>query len=354
MKDKLKFLIALATSIGLVCGAPVSADSPQAGFRGTNIASLDADLTTLADFPSGIGEANKVVGINAAGTAYERKTLTGTANQVTVTHGVGTVTFSAPQDIHTAATPTFAGAILSAALRPNTAAATTVGTSLLPFSSLHVGGAATNNTQITGTVTAARTLTLVDADSNAVRPLTALGSNWVRYIDNTGLQVRSQPAFTDISGVATIANGGTNNGSLGVSAVGIYNGDGTKVVQTTGTANQQFRVNGAGTAIEAFTPSASSTSFTISTKTTNFTASDGANYYYRMTTNDQTVTLPASPADGSVRKFKMVTAAKTATFAFNGAETINHANGTSDQSLTLTSTGGTIELIAVTGGWDET
>lgn len=56
--------------------------------------------------------------------------------------------------------------------------------------------------------------------------------------------------------VAKIAEGGTNNGSLGVSAVGIYNGDGSKIVQTTGTALQQFRVNAAGTAIEAFSASA--------------------------------------------------------------------------------------------------
>lgn len=94
--------------------------------------------------------------------------------------------------------------------------------------------------------------------------------------------------------------------------------------------------------------------FTISSKTAGFTASDGANYYYRISTNSVTVTLPASPADGSVRKFKVVTAGKTATFVFNGAETINHADGTSDQVLTLDSTSGVLELTAVSGGWDET
>jgi hypothetical protein len=35
-------------------------------------------------------------------------TITGTANQVTVTNGAGTITLSLPQDIHTAATPQFA------------------------------------------------------------------------------------------------------------------------------------------------------------------------------------------------------------------------------------------------------
>ena len=40
--------------------------------------------------------------------------ITGTANQITSTPGAGTITLSTPQDIHTAATPTFAGAIFTA------------------------------------------------------------------------------------------------------------------------------------------------------------------------------------------------------------------------------------------------
>lgn len=55
-------------------------------------------------------------------------------------------------------------------------------------------------------------------------------------------------------GAAPIIGGGTNNASLGVSALGIYNGDGSKVVQTTGSAGQSWRVNGGGSAVEAFTP----------------------------------------------------------------------------------------------------
>lgn len=62
-------------------------------------------------------------------------------------------------------------------------------------------------------------------------------------------------------GVLTLATvpidkGGTNNAALGVSALGMYAGDGSKIIQVTGTALQQFRVNAGGTAIEAFTPSA--------------------------------------------------------------------------------------------------
>jgi hypothetical protein len=42
------------------------------------------------------------------------KTLTGTTNRVTVSNTAGTITLNAPQDIHTAATPTFAGLDISA------------------------------------------------------------------------------------------------------------------------------------------------------------------------------------------------------------------------------------------------
>lgn len=54
------------------------------------------------------GAANQVLGTNAAATANEWKTLTSTANQVTVAHTPNTITFSTPQSIATASTPQFA------------------------------------------------------------------------------------------------------------------------------------------------------------------------------------------------------------------------------------------------------
>lgn len=56
------------------------------------------------------------------------------------------------------------------------------------------------------------------------------------------------------SGTVPIARGGTNNGSLGVSALALVTGDGSKLVQTSnGTPLQQVRINAGGTAIEWFT-----------------------------------------------------------------------------------------------------
>ena len=60
-----------------------------------------------------IGSANQVLGVNTGASGLEYKSISGTANQITVTHGTGTITLATPQDIHSAATPTFAGATLS-------------------------------------------------------------------------------------------------------------------------------------------------------------------------------------------------------------------------------------------------
>lgn len=51
---------------------------------------------------------------------------------------------------------------VTANVAPDTAAHYTLGTNAKPFSSLYVGGAATNNTRFTGTLTAARTATIPD------------------------------------------------------------------------------------------------------------------------------------------------------------------------------------------------
>lgn len=51
--------------------------------------------------------------IGSTGTAPSLATLSGTANQVTVTNGAGSITLSTPQNLHSGATPTFAGVTLS-------------------------------------------------------------------------------------------------------------------------------------------------------------------------------------------------------------------------------------------------
>lgn len=98
-------------------------------------------------------------------------------------------------------------------------------------------------------------------------------------------------------------------------------------------------------------PECCSPRFFILEKTSDFTADDGPGAYYRIY-GDVTVSMPASTADGGLRKFKVLEG--TATFAFTDSDTINHANGVSNQTLQLTSRSGCAELLSVSGGFDET
>lgn len=63
---------------------------------------------TSAVTPLGVA-ANGQIPIGSAGADPTLAEITGTANQITSTAGAGTITLSTPQDIHTGASPTFAG-----------------------------------------------------------------------------------------------------------------------------------------------------------------------------------------------------------------------------------------------------
>lgn len=63
-----------------------------------------------------LGTSNKILGINAGGTAHEYKSINGTSNQIGITDAVGSITLSTPQDINTISFPTFAGLTLTTPL----------------------------------------------------------------------------------------------------------------------------------------------------------------------------------------------------------------------------------------------
>lgn len=103
--------------------------------------------------------------IGSTNAAPVAATLTGTTNQVTVTGGAGTITLGLPQSIHTAATPTFSTAFLSATTNQ-----------------LRLG--TTNTVTISATAPAAsRTYTLHDADAAAANFV--LSSGGALTITNT-------------------------------------------------------------------------------------------------------------------------------------------------------------------------
>ena len=84
----------------------VSATSPLASSGGTT---PTISITGL----SSLGSANQLPGVNSGATGLEYKTLSGTSNQISVTHGAGTITLATPQDIATGSSPTFVGLNLS-------------------------------------------------------------------------------------------------------------------------------------------------------------------------------------------------------------------------------------------------
>lgn len=188
----------------------------------------------------------------------------------------------------------------SVAQTPNAVNTIDLGTTALPFRNLIIGTAATNNNKIVSAVTTAqRTFTLPDANSNSVIPDTGAANNFLTAISSGGVISKAQPAFSNISGTGTIAQGCTNNGSLGVSALGIYAGDGSKLIQVVGSALQNFRVNAGGTAIEAFTPAGGTTS-----------------NYLRYKPSDETRTSTTTPSNDADLSFP-IAAGEVWTFALN-------------------------------------
>lgn len=88
--------------------AGISITNP-AGTAGNPTFALTNDLAALE------GLSSTGIAVRSAADTWVQRTITGTTNQVTVTNGdgvSGNPTLSLPQDIHTGATPAFAGAVL--------------------------------------------------------------------------------------------------------------------------------------------------------------------------------------------------------------------------------------------------
>jgi hypothetical protein len=97
---------------------------------------------------------------------------------------------------------------LTGAFTPNAAGGTDIGSAAKPFANLYIGGSATNNIKVTGTATAARTLTIPDANTVTVQPFGGLGNQFVTSIQSTGQVISARPQ------VADLADGSTGSGSV--------------------------------------------------------------------------------------------------------------------------------------------
>lgn len=125
--------------------------------------------------------------IGSTNAAPVAATLTGTTNQVTVSSGAGTITLSLPQSIHTAATPTFSTAFLSATtnqLRLGTTNTVTISATAPAASrtyTLHDAGAAAANFVLSS----GGALTITNAPTTG-QVLTATGTTTATWQTSSG------------------------------------------------------------------------------------------------------------------------------------------------------------------------
>lgn len=136
------------TTLGTVATGTWQGTAVGVGYGGTGLSS--------------IGAANRVLGMNSAGTLAEYKDVLGTSNQVSVTHGANSITLSTPQNIHTGASPTFAGLTLSGAIvgAASQSVFNTVSTTVNAFgaaTTLNIGNTGGTNT-VLGATTFSQTL----------------------------------------------------------------------------------------------------------------------------------------------------------------------------------------------------
>jgi uncharacterized protein affecting Mg2+/Co2+ transport len=200
---------------------------------------------------------NGLIARTGAGTVAGR-TITGTANRVTVTNGdgvAGNPTLTLPQDIHTAASPTFGGGTLNGALNLRASATGVVATQIPVFTA-----DPTSTTRLLVTRTPAQILSDIGAQAALTNPVTGTGSSgrvsfWTGtttqgsdaglFWDNTnkrlGIGAASPTASLDVDGGfrlrGTFLDGSNSAGTSGQALISVPGG----------TQWQTFSAGGGGT-----------------------------------------------------------------------------------------------------------
>ena len=175
---------------------------------------LSADRTFSIGGLSSLGTANYLLGANSGATGWEYKQLLGTTDQLTVTHGVGSVTLSLPQDIAVTSSPTFNGLALTGNLTASSTVTTanfiTASSSSLTSGDFFKG--VVNATNLTGNlfnfITDATSPTTLFKVSN-LGALTAASINGNTITSGTGTLTLSTYTLT-VAGTASVS--GTNTG----------------------------------------------------------------------------------------------------------------------------------------------
>lgn len=147
--------------------------------------------------------------------APQAATLTGTTNQVIVANGDGAITLSLPQDIHTGATPTFAGATLNGLLD-----VTTGGATILGITSINASGTAATN--IGNTTGGSVTISVNSGTTDLILQGIASTTTATEFLtlDGTNVRARALTSFLIANNGVTYNDGGDGAFRLGGNAAG--------------------------------------------------------------------------------------------------------------------------------------
>lgn len=186
------------TAAGAINALLPTQTSHSGAFLTTN-GSAASWVTTSTNYPSLTTDGQLAIGDSTG--APDAGTLTGTANEIVIANGHGTITLSTPQTIGTGSSPTFAGLTVSSG------------------SGLTVGSG-TGIAKLTSGVLG--TYTLVGSDLpnpsastlGGIESYVAVSHQWLSAISTAGVPSSTQPAFTDITGTL-----GTGAGGTGVTSV---------------------------------------------------------------------------------------------------------------------------------------
>lgn len=265
--------------------------------------------------------------VGATGSSPVAAALTGTANQVNVANGAGSVTLSTPQNIHSGASPTFAGLTLSGL---------TASTVLLSSSGKAVTSQALTNGQLligsTGSAPVAATLT---GTTNQVNVATGAGTLTLSTPQN--IDTAASPSFSGLtlSGLTantvlvsssgkSVASQALTDGQLLIGSTGA-----APVAATlTGTTNQINVATGAGT-LTLSTPQSIATSSTPTFASQTLSASTNQLVLGTTTTTTISATAPASsrtltiPDSGGAASFILSRALNQAGQTISGVVTLS-------------------------------
>lgn len=133
------------------------------------------------------------------------------------------------------------------------------------FATIATSGSASDLS--TGTVAAARLPNPSSSTIGGVQSIVAATHQWIDSISTLGIPHQSQPAFTDISGTATVGQGGTGLTSGTSGGIVAFTASGTLASSGALTANAPVIGGGAGVAPTVGTKSGNTTIFATSTGT---------------------------------------------------------------------------------------